>query len=268
MVDSEENRIIVSLIFIKNSIIIDMIKVLWVSASPSLKYFHRRLLNSLAKVAEIELWEYFQTLDEGSSIDSGINLLREHLSESSQPVHLIGHGIGGTIALGYARMYPAQVASLTLLSVAVQPAIDWHSYYYAQLHLMPSSRDCVLRSIASNLFPHTSASHIRDLVDRLNRDLVEAPSNHSLFRLDTLAIGSVTMPLMVCASQDDPVITASALYGWNNYLKSSDTIWRSSTGGHFFHHYHAELTSYQIQQFWGKLEPELALYQLAHAELN
>jgi pimeloyl-ACP methyl ester carboxylesterase len=245
-----------------------MTKFLWVSASPSLKYFHRRLLNNLSKVVELEFWEYYQTLDEGSSIDSGINLLHEYLANSDQPVHLIGHGIGGAIALGYAQRYPAQVASLTLLSVAVQPAIDWHSYYYAQLHFMPSSRECILRSIASNLFPHTCASHIHDLVDRLERDLVEAPSNHSLFRLETLAVGGVKMPLMICGSQDDPVITSSALHGWNSYLKSSDTIWHSKTGGHFFHHFHAELTSYQIQQFWQKLEPELGLYQLAHVELN
>jgi pimeloyl-ACP methyl ester carboxylesterase len=245
-----------------------MSKVLWVSASPSLKYFHRRLLNNLSKVIEVEFWEYYQTLDEASSIDSGISLLREYLSDSAQPVHLIGHGIGGTIALGYACKYSAQVISLTLLSVAVQPAIDWHSYYYAQLRSLPSSRKCILRSIASNLFPGTCSSHVHDLVERLERDLVEAPSNHSLFRLDTLACRGVEMPLMVCGSQDDPVITSSALYGWNSYLKSIDTIWRSSTGGHFFHHFHSELVSYQIQQFWQKVEPGVLQHQLARAEFN
>jgi pimeloyl-ACP methyl ester carboxylesterase len=245
-----------------------MTKFLWVSASPSLKYFHRRLLNSLSKVVELEFWEYYQTLDEGSSIDSGINLLHEYLANSNTAVHLIGHGIGGTIALGYARMYPDRVASLTLLGVAVQPAIDWHSYYYAQLRSLPFSRECILKSIASNLFPHTCSSHIPDLVDRLERDLVEAPSNHSLFRLDILAEGGIKMPLMICGSQDDPVISSPALYAWTSYFKSIDTIWRSSTGGHFFHHFHSELVSYQVQQFWQKLEPELVLYQLAHAELN
>jgi pimeloyl-ACP methyl ester carboxylesterase len=245
-----------------------MTKFLWVSASPSLKYFHRRLLNSLSKVVELEFWEYYQTLDEGSSIDSGINLLREYLAKSNTPVHLIGHGMGGVIALGYARIYPAQVASLTLLSVAVQPGINWHSYYYTQLRSLPFSRDCILTSVASNLFPNTCASHIPDLVDRLEKDLVESPSNHSLFRLDILAEGGVKMPMMICGSQDDPVISSPALYGWTSYFKSIDTIWRSSTGGHFFHHFHSELVSYQIQQFWQELEPELALYQLVRAEFN
>ena len=245
-----------------------MPKFLWVSASPSLKYFHRRLLNNLSKVVELEFWEYYQTLDEGSSIDGAIDLLQDYLSQSDAPVHLVGHGIGGVIALGYARKYPPKVTSLTLLSVAVQPAIDWHSYYYTQFRSLPSNRECILRSIASNLFPNTCASHVHDLADRLERDLVEAPSNHSLFRLDILAEGGVEMPMMICGSQNDPVITSPAFYGWTSYFKSGDKIWRSATGGHFFHHFHSELVSYQIQLFWQKLDPELALYQLAHAEFN
>ena len=247
---------------------LDRSKFLWISASPSLKYFHRHLLNNLSKVVGIELWEYYQTLDEGSSIEGAVNLLHEYLLNADCPVHLIGHGIGGVVALSYARLYPNRVASLTLLSVAVQPGINWHSYYYAQLRSLPSDRECILKSISSNLFPDACARHVCDLVDRLDRDLVEAPSNHSLFRLDILAEGGVEMPLMICGSQDDPVITSPALYGWANYFKSTDKIWHSSTGGHFFHHVHFELVSHQIQSFWQKIEPKLTFHQVVRSELN
>ena len=245
-----------------------MSKFLWINASPSLKYFHRRLLNNLSKVVEIELWEYYQTLDESSSIVGGIDLLHEYLSKYDDRVHLIGHGIGGVVALGYARIYPAKIASLTLLSVAVQPGIDWHSYYYTQLRCLPFSRECILRSTAKGLFPHTGSNHIQDLVDRLRKDLVESPSNNSLYRLDILPAGGVEMPMMICGGQDDPVITSSLLYGWTNYFKSVDTIWCAATGGHFFHHFHSELVSYQIQHFWQKLEPKISHHQLASAEFN
>jgi surfactin synthase thioesterase subunit len=76
------------------------------------------------------------------------------------------------------------------------------------------------------------------------------------------------MPLMVWGSQDDPVITAPALYGWANYFKSTDKMWRSVTGGHFFHHVHSELVSYQIQSFWQKLEPMLTFDRVVQPELN
>ena len=243
-------------------------KFLWISTSPSLKYFHRRLLNNLSKTVEIELWEYYHTLDEGSSSDSAIKLLREYLQDHDQPVHLIGHGIGGTIALGYARLYPAQIASLVLLSVAVQPGINWHSYYYTQLRCLPSSRDCILRSITLNLFPYSCCSHIHGLVERLKQDLLESPSNHSLFQLNILAEGAVEMPLMICGSQDDPVVTTSSLSGWTHYFKSSDRIWQAPEGGHFFHHFRSDLLSHQIQHFWQKLEPEILSDQLIYAEFN
>jgi pimeloyl-ACP methyl ester carboxylesterase len=245
-----------------------MPKVLWVSASPSLKYFHRRLLNNLAKVVKIEFWEYYQTLDEGSSIDGTIGLLKEYLAQSDDPLHLIGHGIGGVVALGYARKYPAKVKSLTLLSVAVQPEIDWHSYYYDRLQSFPCDRNYLLRSIAIDLFPGICSTRIQDLAERLEQDLVEAPADRSLFRSNILPEGGVEMPLMICGSQNDPVINSPIFYGWNNYSKPTDKIWRVPTGGHFFHHFYSELVSYQIQQFWQKSEPKLMLYQLARAEFN
>ena len=243
-------------------------KFLWISASPSLKQFHRRLLNNLSKTVEIEFWEYYQTPDESSSIDTAVELLREYSVLSDRPVHLIGHGIGGEIALSYARLYPAKITSLTLLSVAVQPAINWHSYYYTQLRSCLSSRDCVLRSVAVNLFPHGCASHIHGLVERLKRDLAESPSNHSLFQLSTASEGGVEMPLLICGSQDDPVITESSLYGWRHYLKSSDSIWRSAAGGHFFHHCYSELVSDRIQYFWQHLASEPVADRLISVELN
>jgi pimeloyl-ACP methyl ester carboxylesterase len=234
-----------------------MPKFLWVSASPSLNCFHRRLLNHLAKFVAIEFWEYYQTLDEGSSINSAISLLHEYLLNLDEPVHLIGHGIGGVVALGYARIYPDRVQSLALLSVPAQPAIDWHSYYYARLRSSPCTREQTLGSIASQLAPYNCAHRVRALVDRLAQDLVEAPSNNSLFRLDILAEGGVEMPLLVCGSQDDPIVTMPDLSAWSNYFKPMDIIWQSAIGGHFFHHFDSEPVSRQIQRFWQQLEPEL-----------
>lgn len=248
--------------------VVDRAKFLWISASPSLKYFHRRLLNNLSKVIKIKLWEYYQTLDESSSIDGAVKLLHEYLSNSADPVHLIGHGIGGIIALGYARMYPSKVASLTLLSVAVRSEINWHLYYYDRLWSLPYSREHILKSVASELFPDSCARHVCDLVERMERDLVESPSNHSLFRANILPEGGVEMPLMICASQADPVITSSDAYGWTSYFKSVDTIWCIPTGGHFFHHIHAELVSDLIQDFWQNLEPEIVFDRLIGVEFN
>jgi surfactin synthase thioesterase subunit len=86
--------------------------------------------------------------------------------------------------------------------------------------------------------------------------------------MNILAEGGVEMPLMICGGQNDPVISSSALYGWTNYFKSSDRIWQTAEGGHFFHHFYSELASYQIQHFWQQLEPKLVFSQLVCAEFN
>jgi pimeloyl-ACP methyl ester carboxylesterase len=243
-------------------------KFLWVSASPSLKYFHRPLLNNLSTSIAVEVWEYCQTLDESSSIDRAVELLQTYLSLSTDPVHLIGHGIGGTIALMYARTYPRQVVSVTLLSVAVRPGINWHSYYYDRLWSLADRREQILQAIASDLFPANCDRYINDLLARMERDLVESPSSHSLFRSSILPAGGVEMPLLIFTSQVDPVIPAAAASGWTNYLKPIDKSWQISTGGHFFHYVHSELVSYHIQKFWQELEPEIAFHQRLKVELN
>jgi hypothetical protein len=69
----------------------DRSKFLWISANPSLNQFHRRLLNVLAATVELEFWEYFQTLDEGSSIDKAVELLHEYIVNNGNRVNLIGH---------------------------------------------------------------------------------------------------------------------------------------------------------------------------------
>ena len=102
----------------------------------------------------------------------------------------------------------------------------------------------------------------------MKRDLAESPSNHSLYQLNIAAEGGVEMPLLICGSQDDPVITESSLYGWRHYLKLSDSIWRSAKGGHFFHHFHSELVSDRIQHFWQDLASERVRDRLISVELN
>lgn len=247
----------------------DRDKYLWVSASPSFKQFHRRLLNSLAQDVELEFWEYYQILDEGSSLDKGVELLSQYLVEDNdRSLHLIGHGIGGVIALEYARRYPQRVNSLVLLGVGVQPAIVWQSYYYSQLRLLPYDRLCILRKIATELFPSICVSHIPDLVVRLERDLVEAPIDHSLFHTHLLPERGVKMPLLVCNSQDDPVINEASIGGWKHYLKPVDRSWTVPEGGHFFHHFYPELVSQQIQSFWQHLETNLVSNYLMSVELN
>ncbi|XGV95366.1 MAG: alpha/beta fold hydrolase [Leptolyngbya sp. BL-A-14] len=232
------------------------IDVLWLNASPGLKHFDQPLLQVLAPHLTVAQWEYKQSQDEASSLDQAVALLHHYLNDLQRPVHLVGHGISGVLGLLYARRYPEWVRSLSLLAVAAQPAVTWQAHYYVQRQLIVCSRQQLLACTARSLFGHQFSHAAKALVASLSRDLEEAPSPHSLFRLATLPKGGITMPLLVCGSKDDPVVHPPTLQEWLVYFKADDTLWQCPDGHHFFHYFQPQLVSEQLLRFWRCLEAQ------------
>jgi pimeloyl-ACP methyl ester carboxylesterase len=163
--------------------------VLWLNASPSLAWLDRPLLHYLSKQVNIAQWEYYQGQDEGSSLYKAVCLLDKYLKTCDYPIHLMGHGISGVVGLLYARCFPENVRSLTLLGVAAQPAITWQSHYYVQRHLVQCSRQQILASMVQSLFGSHLPYSTKNVIGTLKRDLEEALSLHSLFNLVELPEG-------------------------------------------------------------------------------
>jgi pimeloyl-ACP methyl ester carboxylesterase len=195
-------------------------------------------------------WQYCQGPDEGSSLSNAVQLLHDYLEQANQPIHLMGHGISGVIGLLYARLYPDRVRSLTLLSVAEQPAMTWQTHYYVQRHLMSCSRQQVLAFMVRNLFGAELPYDIKTLMRALDRDLAEAPCFHSLFSVVDLPKGGILAPLMVCGSQTDTVVHPPALLEWRHWLKPTDRLWECPNGRHFFHYFQPHQVAEQVLQFW------------------
>jgi pimeloyl-ACP methyl ester carboxylesterase len=226
-----------------------VVDVVWVSASSGVQAFDRPLVKYLSRHKTIAFWQYEQTLDEASSLTSAVNLLHQYL-ETQPPVHLIGHGISGVVALLYARLHPKKVKSLTLLSVAAQPAITWHTHYYIQRKLLPCSRHQVLGQMVRTLFGTRLPHQTQAFMALLDRDLETSPNSHSLYQLVQLQKGGVEMPLLVCAAHDDLVIDQRSHAQWSRLLKLGDRLWRCPSGKHFFQFFHPEQVGNEILQFW------------------
>ena len=223
---------------------------LWINANPSFKYFDGRIVRYLSKQTPIAYWEYAQTLDEASSLDTAIILLHDYLKSRSQPVDLVGHGTGGLLGLLYARIYPQRVKSLTLLGVGYAPSIDWQAHYYQMRKLLPCSQEVILARMVEMMFGYQNPSHVIELVKILQRDLDTAPTAHSLYQLGRVPSGGVSMPMMVCGSNNDGIVEPSALQGWTDYLKDEDLLWTTPQGHHFFHYFFPEYTGRKIIKFW------------------
>lgn len=225
--------------------------VLWVSSSPSLRTFSMPLIKRLSRHTKIAGWDYFQSLDEPACMDTAVELLHKYLKTKQFPIHLIGHGIGGTIALMFARKYPEFVKSLTLLAVAAQPANTWHAYYYQQRQIYSLSKEEALMNTIHNLFREEAIPCTHKLINQFNKDLNNLPLMHSVFDIEQLPVGGVSMPLMICGGQVDPILSYLELYKWKEWLKPEDIIWKCPQGSHFFHSFHPDLVSQEICKFWG-----------------
>jgi len=230
-----------------------LIDALWLNVSPSLKQLDNSLLSFLSRKTRIAEWEYRQTLDEPNSIFVAMSLLEEYLEKLSQPVHLLGHGTGGLLALLYTRRYPERVRSLTMLSVGVYPAIDWQSHYYFKLQMIPCSRYTILGMMVENLFGYHSGHLRRKFTRLLDQDLKTSLSSHNLYRQLKVFPGGVSVPMLVCGSANDVVIDVNSYQAWQTWLKPGDSLWLSPLGRYFFHYFYPESVGETILDYWESL---------------
>lgn len=227
--------------------------LLWLSVSPHLKCFDRRLLAQLAKRHPVRTWEYAQTVDEACCLDTVVAALHEYVSDrinlesrSGNPhhkVHLLGHGMSGIVALMYARCHPENVASLTLLSVNAKPAVNWQAHYYALRQLLPCSREIILAQMARMLFGKQPKRFSKSLAQLLAHDLDGSISLHSLAHDIAIPAGATELPLLVCNGEQDSIMQAQRNALWQKFMKSGDRMWQCPEGHHFFHFHHAEVVA-------------------------
>ncbi|MFM9266738.1 alpha/beta fold hydrolase [Tychonema sp. BBK16] len=224
--------------------------VLWLSSSPSLQIFDRSLLHYLNQSVPIQIWEYEQTEDEGCSLDVAVELLHHYLKFRDRPIHLIGHSTSGLIGLMYARRYPHKVSSLGLLAVGLPSNINWQAHYYTHLSAFPWSREQILSQMVSDMLGEQNQYVNHRFVSYFEEDLALSPSPNSLFGMSNLKDEGVEVPLLLCSSKTDFVVSPILMRRWLKFLKKGDRLWKCKDGRHFFHHFYPEQVGEEILNFW------------------
>lgn len=223
---------------------------LWLGVNPSLSQFDQRLCRLLSRQVEISYWSYQQAPDEPCCIQTVVDLLDDYLQPQPQPLHLIGHGLSGALGLLYARLHPARVKSLTLLSVGSNPAVGWDAHYYALRNHLPCDRQMILIQMAHLLFGCRSSRQMATLAKLLEQILDCELTPHSLAAHQRFSPGGVDVPLLVCNGAHDVIVDPNAHSRWQPWLHSGDRLWTCPEGRHFFHYTHASKTSPVILDFW------------------
>jgi pimeloyl-ACP methyl ester carboxylesterase len=226
------------------------IGALWVTTSSYLHRFDQPLLQRLRKHTTLAQWQYQQSEDEPCALEVAVDLLHEYVQGCEHPIHLLGHGTGGLVSLLYSQQCPQYVHSLTLLGVGAWLMVDWIAHYYLHLQLLPCSRRQVLAQLIPDLFGMQNPTVTRYLASLLEKELAVSPSPNSLFQQTNLMPRSLSIPLLVCGSTNDPVVDSRALKEWQPWLKVGDRLWQSTEGHHFFHCFYPQPVAEQIVDFW------------------
>lgn len=228
-------------------------EALWVNTSASLQRFDQPLLKHLSAQIGVAHWAYRQTPDEPSDLDVPVQLLQEYLQDQDRPLHLVGHGTGGLVALLVARQFPEHVQSLTLLGVGAQVSLDWIAHYYFHLKFLGCCREQLLYQLITDLFGRQNPAGYQYLGKVVQHALATSPSPHSMIHTAKVPKGGVPVPFLACGGNDDVIVDPHEIEGWQGWLKECDRIYHCPHGRHFFHSTHPQLVGEQILAFWNQV---------------
>ena len=210
-------------------------KILWIDLQPSLYCLFKRTAQTLGQHFEVKRWSFEHDLDESCDINIVHSLLKQTIENSSGPIHLIGHGLSGTIAYLYAQKYPRKIASVSLLSVDVQSTNQWTSHYQNMRSQLPCSRFHILSHL-SRLLIDTHTNHVQNITTRLLAKCLDNDFVHgSIFQNYTIEnLCKIEAPLLVVNGDKDFVVDGNSSQRWQHHLKPGDCYQLIGGGRHFF----------------------------------
>ena len=210
-------------------------KILWIDLQPSLYCLFKRTAQTLGQRLGVRRWSFEHDPDESCDIDVIHCLLRETIENSPEPVHIVGHGLSGTIAYLYARKYPKNISSISLLSVDIQSNNQWTSHYQSMRSQLPCSRFHILSHL-SRLLIDTHADHVQIIISKLlakclDNDFVNGSIIQNS-RIDDLE--KIKIPILVINGSKDFVVDSHSRNRWQQHLKPGDCYREINNGRHFF----------------------------------
>ena len=225
-------------------------KVLWIDLQPTLHCLNKRVSQLLSRSFAVQRWSFQHDLDESCSVDTVHELLKHTLVASSAPIHLIGHGISGTIACLFAEKYPELVKSLTLLSVDTVSANHWSSHYLDLRSQLPASRKAILNHLSFLLFSNHNSLAFEALPCLLAKCLDTEFIQGSIANQQTINnLFAPNVPTFVLNGESDFVVDVHSRDRWSETLKSGDRYVSMKQGRHFFHFDHSQQVSQLITAF-------------------
>ena len=225
-------------------------RILWIDLQPSLYCLFKRTAQTLGQNSQVKRWSFEHELDESCDVEFVHRLLRQSIENCSTPVHLVGHGVSGTIAYLYAQKYPKNISSVSVLSVDTHSTNQWTSHYQSMRSQLPCSRFHILSHLSQLLVDRQTeqVGHImpRLLAKCLDNDFVYG----SIFKTQAITnLNKAEVPILVINGEKDFVVDEQSHDRWRHYLKPGDCYHKVANGRHFFPFTEWSQTAKMIESF-------------------
>ena len=231
-------------------------QILWIDLQPSLYCLFKRTAQSLGQHFEVKRWSFEHDLDESCDVEVVHRLMRHTIENSSHPVHLVGHGISGTIAYLFAEKYPNNISSVSVLSVDTHSTNQWTSHYQSMRSQLPCSRFHILSHL-SRLLVDRKTDQVGQIMTRLLAKCLDNDFVYgSVFKSQTITnLKKAEVPILVINGEKDFVVDEQSHDRWRHYLKPGDCYQKVANGRHFFPFTEWSQTAKMIESFI-KMVPE------------
>ena len=139
-------------------------KILWIDLQPSLYCLFKRTAQTLGQHFEVKRWSFEHDLDKSCDINIVHRLLKQTIENSSGPIHLIGHGLSGTIAYLFTEVQKNCLSLIIISRCTIHKSMDQPLSEHAKSTAM--LRFHILNHL-SRLLIDTHADHVQNITTRL-----------------------------------------------------------------------------------------------------
>ena len=225
-------------------------QILWVDLQPSMYCLFKRTAQTLGQHFKVKRWSFEHNLDESCDVEVVHSLLRQTIENYSTPVHLVGHGISGTVAYLYAQEYPKKILSVSVLSVDTYSTNQWTSHYQSMRSQLPCSRFQILSHL-SRLLVDSQTEQVGLIVTRLLAKCLDNDFVYgSIVKSQTIMnLNKAEVPILVINGEKDFVVDEQSHNRWRQYLKPGDCYQKVTNGRHFFPFTEWSQTARMIKSF-------------------
>ncbi len=225
-------------------------QILWIDLQPSLYCLFKRAAQTLDQHFKVKRWSFEHDLDESCDIEGVHSLMRKTIENCPTPVHLIGHGISGTIAYLYAQKFPKNISSVSVLSVDTLSTNQWTSHYQSMRSQLPCSRFHILSHL-SRLLIDRQTEQVSNIVTRLLAKCLDNDFVYgSIVKSQPITnLDKAEVPILVINGEKDFVVDEQSHDRWRHYLKPGDCYQKIADGRHFFPFTEWSQTAKKIESF-------------------